>query len=147
MASLYTKLNQSSLKTIVSSRCNRKQPYEALKNTCSYPQLLCPTLYLDGGPVPAWVGWGAEANLLPGSRQHILSFRKTMNGANLSLRSNQFCTWQPCLIQTAGDIFDTWGHTQRKQPGRCCPRETEGMRHSRLGKVGAFHVDCRESTW
>lgn len=38
---------------------------------------------------------------------------KRKNGANLSLCNNQFCTWQPCLIQTAGDIL-TPGATHKE---------------------------------
>lgn len=43
---------------IVSSRCNRKQSYKALKNTCPYPTSWSYPPHLDGCPVPAWVGWG-----------------------------------------------------------------------------------------
>jgi hypothetical protein len=58
---------------------------------------------------------GYRSKPIAGSRDSMsCPSKKTMNGANLSLRNNQFCTWQPCLTQTAGDTFDTRGHTQKE---------------------------------
>lgn len=45
-SSIY-KMDQSSLKTTVSSRCKEKQWYKALENTCSYPTIWSYPIYLE----------------------------------------------------------------------------------------------------
>lgn len=44
--------------------------------------------------------------------------------------------------------FLTPGATHKESsPVNAAQEKLKDMGHSQLGKVGAFHVDCRESTW
>lgn len=137
---------------IVSSRRKKKQWYKALEDKhmlLSYHSVR-PTLFIwkSSIPVPAWAGCthGCGADLLPVSIQQVLLFPSRMEQISPFVITNS--TRDNLVLTDSGCHLDTWGHIQRKQPSGCCQEKLLKERtHPSLEECGAFHVDCRESTW